>query len=76
MGDRDGETANFSVNGVVKRLATRAQLTTEVLKSYLEAVEGAFGADVDYAQFVKIYGASPESTEGRYSPALRIDPAA
>jgi hypothetical protein len=38
-------------------------------KAYLEAVEGAFGADVDYAQLVKIYGASPESMKGRYSPA-------
>ena len=45
------------------------QLTTDGLKSYLEAVEGAFGADVDYAQLVKLYGASPESAKGRYSPA-------
>jgi len=35
----------------------------------LEAIEGAFGADIDYAQLVKIYGASPESAKGRYSPA-------
>jgi len=35
----------------------------------LEAVEGAFGADIDYAQLVKLYGASPESSQGRYSPA-------
>ena len=35
----------------------------------MQAVEGAFGADVDYAQLVKIYGASPESAKGRYSPA-------
>ncbi len=35
----------------------------------LEAVEGAFGADVDYAQLVKMYGASPDGTKGRYSPA-------
>ena len=32
-------------------------------------MEGAFGGDVDYAQLVKIYGASPESIKGRYSPA-------
>jgi hypothetical protein len=35
----------------------------------LEAVEGAFGGDVDYAQLVKIYGASPENMKGRHSPA-------
>ena len=35
----------------------------------LEAIEGAFGGDVDYAQLVKVYGAPPESMKGRYSPA-------
>jgi IS1 family transposase len=69
VGDRTGETAKFFVDGVADRLATRVQLTTDGLKSYLEAVEGAFGADVDYAQLVKLYGASPESAKGRYSPA-------
>lgn len=48
---------------------TRVQLTSDGLKAYLEAVEGAFGADVDYAQLVKLYGASPESAKSRYSPA-------
>jgi len=38
-------------------------------KAYLEAVEGAFGADVDYAQLVKLYGATADSFKGRYSPA-------
>ena len=37
-------------------------------KAYLEVVEGAFGADVDYAQLVKLYGDTP-SPAGRYSPA-------
>ena len=69
VGPRDGETAKFFVDGVAERLARRVQLTTDGLKAYLEAVEGAFGADVDYAQLVKIYGASPESAKGRYSPA-------
>jgi hypothetical protein len=44
------------------------QLTSDGLRAYLEAVEGAFGADVDYAQLQKIYGTSPEA-EKRYSPA-------
>jgi IS1 family transposase len=69
VGDRSGETAKYFVDGVASRLATRVQLTTDGLKAYLEAVEGAFGADVDYAQLVKLYGASPESAKGRYSPA-------
>jgi hypothetical protein len=45
------------------------QLTSDGHKAYLEAVEGAFGADIDYAQLVKLYGAAPESAKGRYSPA-------
>ena len=69
VGDRTGETAKFFVDGVAERLTTRVQLTTDGLKSYLEAVEGAFGADVDYVQLIKLYGASPESAKGRYSPA-------
>ena len=50
------------------RLANKVQLTTDGHKAYLEAVEGAFGADVDYAQLVKIYGPTV-TAPGRYSPA-------
>jgi hypothetical protein len=69
VGGRDGECAKWFIDDVAKRLANRVQLTSDGHKAYLEAVEGAFGADVDYAQLVKIYGASPESAKGRYSPA-------
>lgn len=69
VGDRDGDTAKYFIDGLASRLATRVQLTSDGLRAYLEAVEGAFGADVDYAQLVKLYGASPESAKGRYSPA-------
>jgi hypothetical protein len=51
------------------RLANRVQLTSDGHKAYLEAVEGAFGGDVDYAQLVKLYGPSSELAKGRYSPA-------
>src|SRR5215212_6953952 len=50
-------------------LANRVQLTSDGNCAYLEAVEGAFGGDVDYAQLVKLYGAAAESMKGRYSPA-------
>lgn len=51
------------------RLANRVQLTTDGHRAYLEAVEGAFGADVDYAQFVKLYGELGGKTrERRYTP--------
>jgi hypothetical protein len=54
---------------VASRLVTHVQLTSDGHKSYLEVVEEALGADVDYAQLVKMYGASPECMKGRYSPA-------
>ncbi len=54
---------------MAKRLANRVQLTSDGHKTYLEAVEGAFGGDIDYAQLVKLYGPSSESAKGRYSPA-------
>jgi hypothetical protein len=53
------------------RRANRVQLTSHGHKAYLEAVEGAFGADIDYAILVKLYGESPEA-EKRYSPAVCI----
>ena len=69
VGGRDAEYANTFMDDVASRLATRVQLTTDGHKAYLDAVEGAFGADVDFAQLVKVYGASPDSAKGRYSPA-------
>ncbi len=67
IGNRDGQSAKIFIDDLKSRLASRVQLTTDGLRVYLEAVEGAFGADVDYSQLVKIYGASQEET--RYSPA-------
>jgi len=69
VGGRDGEYAMAFMDDVASRLANRVQMTTDGHKAYLEAVEGAFGCDVDYAQLVKIYGEAPESAKGRYSPA-------
>ena len=68
VGGRDGDAAMTFINDLARRLSTRVQLTSDGLKSYLEAVEGAFGADVDYAMLVKLYGAAPEG-QRRYSPA-------
>jgi len=69
VGGRDGEYAMAFMDDVASRLANRVQMTTDGHKAYLEAVEGAFGCDVDYAQLVKMFGAAPESMKGRYSPA-------
>ena len=71
VGGRDGEYAKAFMDDVANRVAAgRLQLTTDGLKAYLDAVEGAFGADVDYAQLVKLYG-EPKTTspERKYSPS-------
>ncbi len=68
VGGRDGECAKWFMDDVAARLANRVQLTSDGYKAYLEAVEGAFGCDVDFAQLVKIYGSAP-GPAGRYSPA-------
>ncbi|PZT91009.1 MAG: IS1 family transposase [Citromicrobium sp.] len=69
VGGRDAEYALEFMDDLRARLANRVQLTTDGHGAYLEAVEEAFGADVDYAQLVKIYGAAPNGPETRYSPA-------
>nr|WP_320133919.1 IS1 family transposase [uncultured Holophaga sp.] len=71
VGTRDACCANEFMEDVAGRLAHRVQLTTDGLRAYLNAVDGAFGLDVDFAQLVKIYGegAHPEK---RYSPARYI----
>lgn len=73
VGGRDGEYALAFMDDVKDRLANRVQLTTDGHKAYLNAVEEAFGADIDYAMLVKMYG-EPEGRavpqERRYSPAV------
>jgi len=67
IGGRDAEYAREFMQDVAGRLSTRVQLTTDGHRAYLEAIEGAFGADVDYAMLVKHYG-EPVGALGRYSP--------
>jgi IS1 family transposase len=69
VGSRDSDDAMTFMNDLGSRLANRVQLTSDGHKAYLDAVEGAFGADVDYAMLVKLYGAASDSSKGRYSPA-------
>lgn len=68
VGLRDAGYAFEFMQDVASRLANRAQLTTDGHKAYLDAVEGVFGIDVDYAQLVKIYGTEQLTGETRYSP--------
>jgi len=68
VGNRDGSAAWHFMNDLAARLSSRVQLTTDGLRLYLEAVESAFGGDIDYAQCIKVYGPGPDD-ERRYSPA-------
>ena len=70
VGDRSGATAMEFMDDLRARIVNRVQLTTDGHKAYLEAVEGAFGGDVDFAQLIKLYGDEGGKTAQRkYSPA-------
>ena len=66
---RDSDFAIELMDDVRNRLSNRVQLTTDGHRPYLEAVEGAFGGNVDYAQLVKLYGNPPAKEQQRYSPS-------
>ena len=68
VGGRDADYALEFIDDLRSRLSNRVQVTTDGHGAYLQAVEEAFGEDVDYAQLVKIYGEAPEA-QRRYSPA-------
>ena len=70
VGSRDAGAAQSFIGDLALRLTNRVQLTSDGHKPYLQAVEQSFGADVDFAQLVKIYGDAP--AEGRYSPGVCI----
>jgi IS1 family transposase len=55
VGKRDSATANAFVGDVASRLKNRVQVSTDSLNAYVQAVEQAFGANVDYAQIVKVF---------------------
>lgn len=70
VGRRDAAFADIFIKDLANRLKNKVQLTTDGHKAYLNAVEDAFGGDIDYAMLIKVYG-SPQSKEEqrRYSPA-------
>lgn len=68
IGSRDGATACEFVADLAGRLANRVQITSDGHRPYLEAVDKAFGSEVDFAQLIKVYGETVEGQK-RYSPA-------
>lgn len=71
VGKRDAEYAHAFIQDLASRLANRVQLTTDGHKPYIEAVEGAFGGEIDYAMLVKHYSNPGEAQQAqkRYSPS-------
>lgn len=68
VGGRDGGYAYEFMYDIADRIEDRMQLTSDGHKAYLDAVEDAFGDNIDYAMLIKMYGATnPE--HARYSPA-------
>lgn len=67
VGKRNGREANAFMADLSERLMNRVQLSSDALNTYVDAVERAFGPDVDYGQLVKFYEAEPIGP-GRYSP--------
>lgn len=69
VGRRDAAFAKLFIDDLATRLANRVQLTTDGHKAYLQAVEDAFGSNVDYAMLVKLYGEPQgKQAERKYSP--------
>ena len=67
VGSRDADAAQMFMQDLASRMRGRIQLTSDGHRPYLEAVEGAFGADIDYAMLIKLYG-QPRDDAARYSP--------
>jgi IS1 family transposase len=67
VGKRNAATANAFVGDISNRMKNRVQISTDGLNAYVEAVEKAFGADVDYAQIIKTYGQEEVTNNRRYS---------
>ena len=69
LAPRNGLSAMYLMDDLRERVEGRFQLTTDGLRAYLEAVEGAFGPEIDYAMLVKLYGKGGGESDRRYSPA-------
>jgi IS1 family transposase len=67
VGQRGAEWAYSFMEDVASRIASRVQITTDGHRAYVDAIEGVFGMDCDYAMLIKLYG-SASNVDTRYSP--------
>ena len=68
VGQRDRYHAVAFMEDLAMRMANRIQLSSDAMNAYEDAVEMAFGSDVDYGQIVKQYASPSEAEIRRYSP--------
>src|SRR6266852_4884757 len=68
VGDRSGYMADCFIEDLASRLSSRVQLSSDALRAYADAVERAFGAEVDYGSVVKTFGQADVQEQRRYSP--------
>lgn len=59
VGTRDGDAAMEFIDDLASRVSVRPQVTRDGHRAYLNAMDAAFGGEVDYAMLVKLYGAAP-----------------
>jgi len=69
VGDRSGYMADCFIEDLASRLSNRVQLSSDALRAYADAVERAFGAEVDYGSIIKTFGQGDVDEQRRYSPA-------
>jgi len=69
IGPRDAATAHDLMQDLSGRVRGHIQLTTDGNRLYVNAVEDAFGAGIDYAMLQKVYGVD-SGDERRYSPPV------
>ena len=67
VGQRGAYWAKRFMEDVASRINSRVQITTDGYRAYVEAIEGVFGMDVDYAMLIKVYG-NATNPDTRYSP--------
>ena len=68
IGKRDAGTARMFIEDLEPRLANGAQITSDGLKVYLDAIDDTFRLNVDYAMLIKMFGDDTRQSEARYSP--------
>jgi IS1 family transposase len=68
VGDRSGYMADTFIEDLASRLSHRVQISSDALRAYTDAIERAFGAEVDYGSIVKTFSHTDLAEQRRYSP--------